>query len=288
MLLAIVLVSSILSIASGTGIDGWVALSGSDPSLRAVDISAKGNQVWILGNDGAIHYWSVSALTPDGDWQYVDESNGGRTTPYPIAHIGATLDGCVWTADQRGNIAIYNSNAAGWTTITGGPYATWISGQYCNTAIAISNNRSTYNPSFNGTGNTIFYYANNKWTQVFNTDGSLGGSYPSAGVAASIGETSQVFSIDSNQRLYFWPAPSNSTNPSTWNEVAGAAKQVDIEDPNKVISVNPDNTMSINNGTNSLYRHPIPGGPAVKASINKSQAFYIDAGGNVYSANLTP
>jgi len=274
LLIAISLVSCILSIASGIGIDGWVALSGSDPSLTAVDISAKGDQVWILGNDGAIHYWSVSALTPDGDWQYIDESNGVRQTQYPIAHIGATLDGCVWTADQKGNISVYNSSISSWTSIPG-PNVTWIAGRYCNESNVVTNDSSSHY----GNGNTIFYYQNKTWTQQYSPDSTTGGSYPSAGLVVGIVQSNQRYLTDSSSQIWSWNSPTTET------QMPGAGKQIDAESPTRIILVDPTNKMYLWNGGGWTQ---IPGTAGARATINRSQAFYIDGTGVVYSANITP
>jgi len=276
LLIAIVLVSSILSSASAIGIDGWVSIQGSDPTLRAVDISAKGNQVWIIGSDGALHYWSVSALTPDGDWQWIDETNGQRTTPYPLKHIGATADGCVWTFDQRGNIARYNSSALGWKTITGGPNVTWISAQTCNISSVITNTFSTHYAN----GNTHFYYQNGAWTQLYTNDWT-GGPYPNSGITCAIGDNNEGWLTNSNGNIYS-RAPV-STTPAAWTQLSGLAKQIDAENGNLVIIVDFSGNMYLWNGGGW---QGIPGGPAVRATINTAQAFYIDASGNAYSTNI--
>jgi len=272
LLIPIVLVSSILSIASGIGIDSWTSIGGSDPSLRAVDISAKGDQVWILGSDGALHFWSVDALTPDGDWQWIDESNGQRTTPYPIARIGATVDGCVWSVDQKYNIAIYNSSALKWKTITGAPNVTWISGLYCNSSFVVTNTPT------GGAGNTLYYGLNNAWTEQWCAN--LLGPFACAGIVAAIGESNTRWHVNSQDIIYQW-TPS-STYP--WTQPNNQlAKQIDAATPSRVIILDPSGNMLLWNGGGWTG---IPGGPAVKATISRSQAFYIDAAGNPYSANI--
>jgi len=273
LLIAIVLVSSILSIASGIGIDGWQPLSGSDPTLTAVDISAKGNQVWIIGSDGALHYWSVSALTPDGDWQWIDEDGGTRKTPYPLKHIGATLDGCVWTGDQKGNVALYNSSASNWTTITG-LNVSWVSGLYCNSSIAVSTT-----PAPAGTGNTDYYYQNKAWTQLFQV---YFGTSPSCATIITIGDNNQAWLTNSNSQIF---GLSPFTTQGTWVLMPGSARQIDADSGNRVIMIDPNGNMNLWNGGGWTG---IPGGPAVRATINDAQAFYIDASGNAYSTNITP
>jgi len=245
LLIGIVLVSSVLSIASGIGIDGWTALSGSDPSLTAVDISAKGNDVYILGNDGAIHYWSVSALTPDGDWQWIDESNGQRQTTYPIKQIAATSDGCVWTLDQNKNISVYNSNAANWTShqVAPGYDVIWVSGYNC----------SVFEVTFNMAGWVCTVGENGLWEV-----------YPSNAIY-------QCFHT--------------SKTTSTLTQYPGTAKQIDAENSTLIIIVDQNNNMLL---WNAGSWKQIPGTAGARATINKSQAFYIDASGNAYSANITP
>jgi len=270
LLISIVLVSSTLSIASGIGIDGWQPLIGSDPSLTAVDISARGNDVWIIGSDGALHYWSVSALTPDGDWQWIDESYGQRTTPGALKQIGATLDGCVWSANQHGNVALYNSSASNWTTING-LNVTWVSGLYCNTSVAVSTT-----PAPAGTGNTDYVYQNKAWTQLYQV---FLGTSPSCATTITLGDNNQAWLTNSKSQI-FGLSPFSSAG--TWVIEPGSAWQLDADGSN-VINVGPNGYMSLWNGGGWTG---IPGGPAAKATINKSQAFYMDAKGNAYSANI--
>jgi len=280
LLIAIVLVSSVLSIASGIGIDGWVSIQGSDPTLTAVDISAKGNDTYILGSDGAIHFWSVSALTPDGDWQYVDESNGGRQTTGALVRIATTVDGCVWTVDNKNNIAVYDSNALGWHTITGGPHVTWIAAQYCNgSAVVVTDVLNPYPPW--GNGNTIFFYYNHTWTQVFD---QVGHSCTSTSVG--IGEK--------GERLYtitydIWNAAAPSPPTGTSVDVSMGSQQgkkIDGVSLSRIIVLDANNSsMLLWNGSGWTA---LPGGPAKRATISQTQVFYIDLAGNAYSANITP
>jgi len=247
LLIAIVLVSSILSIASGIGIDGWQVLSGSDPSLTAVDISAKGDDVWILGNDGAIHYWSVSALTPDGDWQWIDESNGPRPSPYPIKQISATSNGCVWILDQKLNAAVYNRNAATWTsypTYTPGPgyTVTSLCGKSCNYSQYTDTSQPGWVCSIGEDNDNWESYSSNIYRCVNNVQT---GCYQVAGTATKIEaeNSTRVIIVDSNKKMSLW-------NAGSWKQIPGTA--------------------------------------GARATINKAQAFYIDASGNAYSANIIP
>jgi len=255
LVITIAIISSLIAYANGITVGNWTGLYGSNTNLRAKDISAKGDNVWITATDGTIYYWDC----PRSEWQAI---TGGAGT----VNIGATMDNCLWTVDGSGAVNLYNRNTQTWQSGFNPPNPIMqIGGQLCNRAIATSTASA---------GNNIFLFDNNTWTQQ-----------PTVGLWPAIGENDDRWLVGTNHGVYHWDASKNG-----WSQdvLYAWASNIDVENQTSVIHVgNPGDigNMYVWNANSTTWTEI--SGNAVRGTIGRSKVYYINSAGQIWVANVT-
>jgi len=143
----------------------WTLLPGA-----AVEISAKGNEVWVINSAQQIFRWD------GGNWQLM---------PGGAVRAGASPDGWSWVVNSADQIWRWNPNSKGWELMPGG--LVQISAASKDRALGVNR------------GQQIWLWENNGWKNL-----------PGAATWAGIGDDDERWVINSAQQIWRWNHKSNN------------------------------------------------------------------------------
>jgi len=255
LLIPITIIWGLVSVVDGVGIGNWIQMSSSsNPNIKGIDISAKNNDVYLLGNDSTIYWWNSV------DWIPVSQEGGPVAA---AAQIGAALDSCLWVVDKQGGLTVYNKNTSQWSSIPAAPSPlAQISGQYCDRALGVSTA---------ATAGKILLYQNGGWSTM------------PGGVVnwAAIGECDERWVAGNDGDLWRW-----DTHALVFYRPGGMSLQVDAQNATRIALANPPNGYAyISNGATWVNT---VAGTAIRASIGRTWTYYLSNTGVPYYATVTP
>ncbi|KAJ6635857.1 Tectonin-1, partial [Pseudolycoriella hygida] len=152
------------SIISSCVAQSWKRLPGA-----AVEISAKGSEVWVINAAQNIYRWTGS------DWELKRGS---------AVRAGASPDGWTWVVNSADNIYRWNKNSNKWDQMPGALVQ----------IDAISKDRAL---GVNRVGN-IYLWENNAWKQL-----------PGAATWAGIGNGGERWVVNKAQQIFRWNHSTN-------------------------------------------------------------------------------
>lgn len=185
MQIAIILTGFIITCCTA---QNWSQLQGS-----AVDISAKGNELWSINSGQNIYRWNGK------NWDLKVGS---------AVRVGASPDGWTWVVNKADEVYRWNLNKQNWDKMPGA--LVQISAISKDRALGVNRNQN------------IFLWENNAWTQL-----------PGLAIWAAIGDGDERWVVNKQQSIFRW---NHSTN--TWDQVPGAANNIDVQNPCRVIATN--------------------------------------------------
>jgi len=179
--------------------------------------------------------------------------NGWKQMPGGANRVGASPDGWSWVVNAGDAIFRWNVNSQAWDQIPGG--LVQISAASKDRALGVNR------------GDAIFLWENNAWKQL-----------PGAATWAAIGINDERWVINRGQQIFRW-----NHQRSDWDNIPGAAVNVDVQNANRVVVTNAGNVMYSweNGGWRELT------GRCVKATVTQDAFYCANSGGSVYKS-ITP
>jgi hypothetical protein len=162
---------------------------------RAVDISAKGNEVWAVNSQKRIYRFNGKAWT---------------RMPGQATRVAASQDGWTWTLNKPNELYRWNPTARAWARIpTCAPKCTLVQ------INALNRNRLVATGAAHGT----WYWNGKTWRTL-----------PRAHKYVAIGEGGEIWAITPTNDIHHW-----NRAKKDWDLMPGKAVNIDVQDKNKVI-----------------------------------------------------
>lgn len=226
----------------------WNQLPGA-----AVEISAKGKELWVINQSQRIYRWKGS------NWEL---------KPGAAVRVGASPDGWTWVVNSADNIYRWNVLKNNWDQIQGAlTQIDAISKDRGNCSNRkqekIVNRKFPFNVAIGvNRANNIYLWENNAWKQL-----------PGAAVWAGIGDGDERWVVNAAQQIYRW---NHSTN--NWDLMPGAAVNIDVQNPCRVIVTNSKNQIFIwkNNAWKLLT------GAGTRSTINEDHYYTVNSAQKIY------
>jgi len=184
-----------------TALSNWQGI----PPSTAVDISAKGNEVWIANAAQDVFRFDFVKR----DWVQLPGSI--------VVHVGASPDGWGWVVNTNNDVFRFNKDK--------GNTFEQIPGQKLVQISVASKDRAL---GVNKAGD-IWLWENNAWKQL-----------PGAATWAGIGVDDERWVVNAGQQIFRWNKCRND-----WDIICGAAVNIDVQNANRVIITNKEGVISV-------------------------------------------
>jgi len=179
----------------------WRQLQG-----KGNDISARGDEVWIVAQDRKIYRWSAD----DGDWQL---------QPGLADRIAASPDGSSWITSTNDDIYRMNVDTGSWETMPGSMWQ--ISAISKDSAIGVTRQ------------NAVYLWQNDAWHRQ-----PIPGNGKGAWVC--IGEEDERWMVLIDRSIFRW-----NHDQSDWVHMPGNAVRIDCQSPDKIVKTDADQFMHV-------------------------------------------